>query len=168
MIVKNNNLFINLKKQGYGFNRADGGFMKLDVCPKICLECPFSKNSPRGWLGPHSLQGVLDAQQAGKLFSCHLQRKEGMTTEDITSGEVKICRGFLASALKSGIKYDEIPAEASQALAVLQQKILEENKEDKDTILSRGEFEDHHGGLSVAKKLGTSQEELDKRRGLRR
>jgi hypothetical protein len=141
--------------------------MNLTVCKKICMECPFSKASPKGWLGSHSLQGVLDAQQEGKLFSCHLQRKDGMTIDDIKSGEVKICRGFLVSASKSDITFGQNP-ESGKALRELQALVESEGKEDKDAILSREEFEEHHGRPALSRILNIPQDVLDRRLGLRR
>ncbi|HHJ17519.1 MAG TPA: hypothetical protein ENJ80_12555 [Gammaproteobacteria bacterium] len=119
--------------------------MGLTICKKICKECPFSTSSPKGWLGPHSLEGVLDAQQRGKLFSCHMLRKDEMSSEDIESGEVRICRGFIASASKSGIAFDQ-DSKTGKALKGLQELVAREAKEDNSTILSRQEFEKHHGG----------------------
>lgn len=141
--------------------------MKLTVCKKICAECPFSKSSPKGWLGSHSLQGVLDAQQDEKLFSCHLQRKEGMTIDDIECGDVKICRGFLVSASKSDITFGQNP-ETGKELRKLQAMVESEAKEDKNTILSRQEFEEHHGRPALSRILNIPQDELDRRRGYRR
>jgi hypothetical protein len=131
------------------------------------MECPFSKSSPKGWLGSHSLQGVLNAQQEGKLFSCHLQRKDGMTVEDIESGEVKICRGFLVSASKSDITFGQNP-ETGEALRKLQALVESEDKEDKNTILSREEFEEHHGRPALSRILNIPQEVIDRRLGYRR
>ncbi len=138
--------------------------MNLTVCKKICLECPFSKASPKGWLGDHSLEGVLIAQQEGKLFSCHLQRKEGMTNDDIENGDVKICRGYLVSASKSDITFGLDP-ETGKTLGELQTLVASEGLEDKDTILSRQEFEEHHGQPDLSRILNIPQEELDRRRG---
>ncbi len=113
--------------------------MNLTVCIKICKECPFSKSSPKRWLGSHSLQGILEAQQEGKLFSCHLQRVDGMTNHDIECGDVKICRGYLVSASKSDIKFGNNP-ETGNELTKLQELVESEGKEDKSEILSRQEF----------------------------
>lgn len=138
--------------------------MALTACIKICTECPFSKTSPKGWLGDHSLGGILSAQQDEKLFSCHLQRKEGMTNDDIKSGDVKICRGYLVSASKSGITFGQNP-ETGQALGALQALVNAEAREDKDTILSGQEFEEHHGQPNVSRILGIPEEVLKKRQG---
>ncbi|TCK18240.1 hypothetical protein DFR30_1515 [Thiogranum longum] len=138
--------------------------MNLTVCKKICTECPFSKSSLRGWLGSHTLEGVLDAQQQEKLFSCHLQRKDGMTVDDIEQGDVKICRGFLVSASRSGITYGQ-DSETGSALGKLQQLVASEGMENTDTILSREEFEAHHGSLKLSRKINLPQDVLNRRLG---
>ncbi len=141
--------------------------MKLTVCKKICNECPFSKSAIKGWLGQHSLQGILDAQLDEKLFSCHLQRKEGMTNTDIESGEIKICRGYLVSSSKSDITFGNNP-ETGGALEKLQQLVASENREDRDSILSRQEFERHHGQPAIPEPILPSKDELHRRLGYRR
>ena len=138
--------------------------MNLTVCSKLCVECPFSKASPRGWLGFHTLEGVIEAQQHEELFSCHLARKTGMTSDNIESGEVKICRGYLASATKSGIAFGKNDKNGEE-LRRLQEQIISEAKEDKNIILSQDEFKDHHGEPDILSKLNISQEEYNRRRG---
>jgi hypothetical protein len=118
--------------------------MDLTICKRLCNECPFSQNAPKGWLGPHSLDDVLKTQQEGKLFSCHLLRKEEMKKENIESGEVRICRGFIASATKSGIIFGH-NSETHRALSELQKLVTEEAKESNESVLSSEEFAEHHG-----------------------
>lgn len=140
--------------------------MNLTVCIKICKECPFSKSSPKRWLGSHSLQGVLAAQQEGKLFSCHLQRVDGMTNHDIERGDVKICRGYLVSASKSDLKFGNNP-ETGAELTRLQELVEREGKEDKNEILSSQEFEEHHGEPDLSRILDIPRDVLNRRRGYR-
>lgn len=141
--------------------------MKLTVCSKLCSECPFSTNSPKGWLGSHSLRGVLAAQNDEKPFSCHLARKEDMTSDSIESGQVKICRGYVASATKSGIMFGENEVNGPE-LQRLQQLIISEDREDPNIILSQEEFVVHHAHAKpdVTKILKISKEELLRRQGL--
>lgn len=140
--------------------------MKLTVCSKLCTECPFSKASPKGWLGFHTLDGVLKAQQEEGLFSCHLARKDEMTSDNIESGEIKICRGYIASATKSGIIFGQ-NHKNGQELKRLQVLITKESKEDENIILSRDEFKEHHGRQTVSPKRSLSQEEFLRRQGYR-
>lgn len=118
--------------------------MNLTICKTLCNECPFTKSAPKGWLGPHTLEDVLSTQQRGELFSCHMLRKEDMSRKDIESGAVRICRGFIASATKSGIAFGQV-SETEKGLRELQILVADEDREDPDTILSSEEFEEHHG-----------------------
>ncbi len=138
--------------------------MNLTVCSKLCSECPFSTNSPKGWLGYHSLDGVLAAQNNEKLFSCHLARKENMTSDNIESGQIKICRGYIASATKSGITFGENDVNGPE-LQRLQQMIISEDKEDHNIILSQEEFQVHHGEPELSEILSLSKEEMLRRQG---
>ena len=140
--------------------------MDLTVCSKLCNECPFSAAAPKGWLGSHTLDGVLSAQQGEELFSCHMARKENMTSDNIESGEIRICRGYVASATKSGIIFGKNDKNGSE-LKRLQKLIAEEAKEDENIILSRPEFVEHHGPAIALQKLSISPEEVLKRQGYR-
>ncbi len=118
--------------------------MNLTICKKICSECPFTASSPKGWLGPHTLDEVVSTQQRGGLFSCHLLRKEDMSMQDIKLGVVRMCRGYIASATKSGIIFSD-NSEEGKALQDLQVLVDAEAKEDEEAILSTQEFKIHHG-----------------------
>ena len=138
--------------------------MNLTVCSKLCSECPFSTASPKGWLGFHTLDGVLEAQKKEELFSCHLARKDEMTSDNIASGEVKICRGYIASATKSGITFGQNHKNGHE-LKRLQMLITKEAKEDNNIILSQEEFTTHHGQRAVSPRKSLSQEEFLRRQG---
>jgi hypothetical protein len=114
--------------------------MKLVMCKKICDECPFSKESLRGWLGPHSIEEILHMQQSEYPFSCHKTRDDQTTNEAIQNGEYPICRGYIASASKSCKRFGQHPI-VGQAMLKLQEEITQE---DKDQVLARWEFPDHH------------------------
>ncbi len=118
--------------------------MNLTICKKICGECPFIASSPKGWLGPHTLDEVVSTQQRGGLFSCHMLRKEEMGMQDIKSGAIRMCRGYIASATKSGIIFSD-DSEEGKELQSLQVLVDEEAREDNETILSTQEFKIHHG-----------------------
>lgn len=136
--------------------------MNLTVCNSICKQCPFTFSAVHGWLGPHSLEEVLFTQEQSKLFSCHMLRKTDMTKEDIEDGHVKICRGFIASATKSGICFDN-NTETGKALRKLQVSIAIEAKEDMDSILSNDEFAQYHNQL--ASKIKEPVDKLYQRLG---
>lgn len=89
-----------------------------------------------------------------------------MTNHDIECGDVKICRGYLVSASKSGIKFGSNPETGSE-LTRLQELVEIEAKEDKREILSGQEFEEHHGKPNLSRILDITQDVLDRRRGYR-
>jgi hypothetical protein len=87
-----------------------------------------------------------------------------MTKESIENGEIRICRGYIASATKTGIVFGET-SELEKSLKVLQEMVKREAKEDADIILSREEFKKHHcGGVPNLKIPGI---DLSQRRGYR-
>ena len=137
--------------------------MNLSICKRICNECPFTKSSPKGWLGPHSLEDVLLTQAESKLFSCHMLRKTEMSQEDIESGEVRICRGYIASTTKSGLCFDD-ETEVGKALRKLQVTVALEAYEDQEIILSNYEFTQHHK-KSAFSQLPIPEEALRQRMG---
>lgn len=115
--------------------------MKLTMCRHICGECPFRKDSAPGWLGPHTVDEIMNAQQFEQLFSCHRTRDDETTVEAIINGEYPICRGFIASASASCKLFGQ-NIEYGQALRELQDQITDN---DKQSVLTRQTFRQHHG-----------------------
>ncbi|VAW57699.1 hypothetical protein MNBD_GAMMA07-2502 [hydrothermal vent metagenome] len=140
--------------------------MELTICSKLCTECPFSAASPKGWLGPHSLEDVVRTQNNQSLFSCHLARKTDMTKDDMLSGAIKICRGYIASSTKSGITFDN-GTDIAEGLKILQALVIEEDKEASDAILSKDEFINHHNRSFLEQEIDLSADEYNRRRGFR-
>lgn len=73
---------------------------------KMCNECPFSKNSAKGWLADYTPEDVTDFVNNEGLFPCHKMVKgDDLDQEEvkdaIESGEMKLCRGFVESIIKS-------------------------------------------------------------------
>ena len=118
--------------------------MNLRVCRTVCKECPFSKRSPKGWLGGLSAQETLDAMQYETLFSCHLHREEDteQNLKNIENGTHPICRGFLISATKSCKLFGQNP-ETGKALFELQSNLIITEKDKEDT-LTRWDFLNYH------------------------
>lgn len=112
----------------------------MKLCKKICNECPFSQESMPGWLGPHDVNEILNAQQFETPFSCHKQRTDDTKLEDIITGKIDICRGFVASASKSCKLFGQ-GSMFGQDLRNLQDEITEE---DKELVLTRWDFRTHH------------------------
>lgn len=111
----------------------------MKICSKICKECPFSNKSMPGWLGPHSIEEILDSQQFEHPFSCHMQRTEDSSISDILTGELQICRGWVASATKSCKKFGQNPL--YPGLSELQNQI---KPEELEGVLARWEFRKYH------------------------
>lgn len=80
---------------------------KSNLCgSKMCNECPFSKNSLPGWLADYTPDEVIEFVTNEGLFPCHKMVKgddldQDEVEEKIESGEMKLCRGFVESIIKS-------------------------------------------------------------------
>lgn len=118
--------------------------MELQTCKVMCNECPFNKNSLKGWLGSHTVSDVLNSIQYEGLFSCHKQRGED-ANENLAKtmrGEQKICRGFILSAKASCKMFGQNP-NTGAALKKLQNEINPTDAE-MEQVLSKWEFSEHH------------------------
>ena len=114
--------------------------VKMSICKKICSECPFRNHSAKGWLGPHTVEEILHAQQFETPFSCHMQRTDETELRDILNGNIDICRGFIASASKSFKMFGQDQAYGNE-LRRLQEEITDA---DKDLVLDRRDFAQYH------------------------
>lgn len=112
----------------------------MKICKKICNQCPFSKDSAPGWLGPHTVEEILNSQQFEIPFSCHKKRKDDSTITDILNKKLQICRGWVASASKSFKLFGQHP-QFGFVLKKLQDEITQE---DKEAVLTRNEFQEYH------------------------
>lgn len=112
----------------------------MNICKKICNECPFRKTSLNGWLGHHDVEDIIKMQQNEYPFSCHMQRTDETTLEDVIVGDIDVCRGFLASASESSKLYGQHPV-YGQALRALQNDITDE---DKKIVMNKWDFKEHH------------------------
>ena len=107
---------------------------------QICSECPFKSNSLPGWLGPHTLDQILDSQRDEIPFSCHKERTDKSDVSDITSGRLHICRGWMASASKSVKLFGTHPF-YGEHLKQLQKEI---EPEDIEKVMDKQEFRVYH------------------------
>lgn len=111
---------------------------KVTTCKKTCIECGFSKDSPRGTLQPELLQYIFEQ----KLFPCHLELKKITGSENTgvekyieEVDEIKICRGLIECMYISGI----------QANSDSIQKLYDEVKNDISPMtMNLGEVVKHH------------------------
>ncbi len=81
-------------------------FLNENTCSKICKECPFSKNSLPGFLADYTPQDIVDFMNREDLFPCHMMMPdENLDQSDvekmIKNGELKLCRGYVESIIKS-------------------------------------------------------------------
>jgi len=107
-----------------------------------CKECPFRQESVRGWLGPWTVDTIL--QQVHSDFNplpglaCHLdvkvQQKKGLDGQELYA-ESHVCVGSLhhANASCKRYRHPELSAMADR-LGLL------------DTIMDLFKFRNHHGG----------------------
>ncbi len=78
----------------------------MNICKKLCGECPFSKQSLSGWLATYSVDDFKKMMEAEIMFPCHKTMSGGdITVEEaqqfIKNGKMKMCRGYLESMIKS-------------------------------------------------------------------
>lgn len=116
--------------------------MKLEICKKICKECPFAIGSPPGWLGPHNSQDIIEDMNRDIPFSCHLIRgdNEDENIEKMLSGQHKICRGYVSCASKSAKLFGQHPTYGIQ-MKSLQNEITQL---DKDLVFTKWDFLKYH------------------------
>lgn len=112
------------------------------VCAKPCNECPFSHNSIRGWLAAYTIQDIKDYINNEALFPCHkMMLEDDMNQEEvkesITSGEMKLCRGYVECVIKS-CKSPKYNQELKDAIAQVKSEGLS-----ADTM-AVWDFEKHH------------------------
>lgn len=118
--------------------------MRLKTCKSVCNECPFKKDSLKGFLGDHSLESILECMDKEGLFSCHMERKNDETLNQILieSGKQSICRGFLISSLKSWKSFGKNPLTGLELLKL--QRQIPYFSVEVDAIMNKNEFEEHH------------------------
>lgn len=115
---------------------------KMKVCTKICNECPFSNKSLPGWLADYTVEDIKNYQRHDALFPCHLMIKGDQFTQEevskaIEAGEMKLCRGYIESIIKSA-KMPKKGTALYEAYEVVKKQGLSENS------ISMWDFEKHH------------------------
>jgi len=107
----------------------------MNTCKKVCKECPFSRNSLRGYLGPHTLEDILAYKNSDYPFTCHMQRVEDIWSN--TSDSIDVCKGYILWATKSAHLFK------SKGLRDLQLQVDKES-EDYTNVMNLGQFFNHH------------------------
>lgn len=116
-----------------------------NTCAKVCKECPFSKNSIPGWLADYSIDDIQSYMNNEALFPCHLMlSEESLSQEDvqdkIESGELKLCRGYVESVIKSA-KSPRYNKHLIEAIAKVKSEGL------SDETMAIWDFRKHHNSL---------------------
>ena len=100
---------------------------KIGHCQNPCKECPFKKNSLRGWLGGVSVADSIEIALSESDFHCHMTRE---------TSKVKHCAGRMLFASKTAKKF------RNQEMEEIRLSILKNNGVDE--ILNVTEFKEHH------------------------
>lgn len=60
----------------------------IKVCKVPCSECPFRKNSIKGYLGPHTIDDIKMIARTGVDFKCH-------KTLELSEDRYRTCSGYV-------------------------------------------------------------------------
>lgn len=99
---------------------------------KPCAECPFKKDSIKGWLGGETAKSTFEMVTHECDFACHMTRHKKQE-------EMSRCRGFLMFSRKIG-KMPKYNIPLANALKEIPFKEAMEN----ESILELKEFFTHH------------------------
>lgn len=102
---------------------------------KPCDECPFKKNSLKGWLGGETAESTFEMVKHETDFACHKTRDKEKPSE------MSRCRGFLLFTRK----ICKIP-KYNQELKEIVEKI-DFKTANNANILGLAEFFEHHNQL---------------------
>ena len=115
---------------------------KVNLCPKICGECPFSNRSMKGFLADYEIEDFYKFMSSEVAFPCHMRMgEEDVDAQEaegkISNGEMTICRGYVESLIKSG---------KSPKHSEILKKAIKQVKEDglSDKTMSIFDFQKHH------------------------
>ncbi len=98
---------------------------------KPCNECPFKKDSLKGWLGGETPESTMEFMFHEADFACHNTRHKKLE-------EMSRCRGFLLFTRKAG-KLPKYNKELGEIVSKIDFKTACESN-----ILSVPEFKKHH------------------------
>ncbi|MFA6199234.1 MAG: hypothetical protein WC679_02345 [Bacteroidales bacterium] len=113
----------------------------IDICKKLCNDCPFSSKSMPGFLGGYTIDDIMQFMQFDALFPCHKFLQDdtqlSVVNSGVRRGEIPLCRGYGEMMIKS-CKLPKAPA-FSQVL-----KEIKESGNISDDSMSIFEFIKHH------------------------
>jgi hypothetical protein len=96
-----------------------------------CNECPFRKDSAKGWLGGETPESTFDFVKHEADFACHKTRNKKQQ-------DMSRCRGFLLFTRKIG-KLPHYNKELGKAVAAIDYETA-----NNSNILSLPEFFEYH------------------------
>lgn len=114
----------------------------INICSKTCGECPFSNKSIPGWLAEYQPKDLNNFMNGEVSFPCHMTMKNGdmspqETQDAIASGELRMCRGYVESMIKSC----KSPYRNKQLVAAIE---LVREQGLSDNTMSMNDFFEHH------------------------
>lgn len=114
----------------------------MEICKKICNECPFRVNSTKGWLGPHNASEIIEDLNRDIPFSCHMVRGNDPLENQrkMLSGEHPICRGYIACATRSAKQFGQHSTYGKE-MRRLQKEITDE---DENLVMNKWTFKKYH------------------------
>jgi len=111
------------------------------VCAKLCNECPFSNQSLNGWLSDYTVEDIMTFMRNEVSFPCHKMVDENISVDKanklINSGEIKLCRGYVESIIKSA-KMPFMNKNLLEAIKLVKEQGLSENS------MAIWDFKKHH------------------------
>jgi hypothetical protein len=105
-------------------------------CEKVCPDCPFRKDSIPGWLGPHSMEEIMNNFTHEFAWTCHMKRDNKSDHKTIP-----VCKGFLISAKKSAHSFGKTDEGKKLNDLIINMTISEK---EKDLVMNKFEFIKYH------------------------
>jgi hypothetical protein len=105
--------------------------------PKMCAECPFRKDSAKGWLGPwDDSDEIINQSQNESGLACHM-RIEHEENGEVSYDDTHVCVGSMAYANATCKVY------RAPTLREAQKKVAQTVK-DEEILSNREDFSKHH------------------------
>lgn len=106
------------------FSETDEPLMKPPA-KQPCNDCPWRRNSIRGWLGPHTAEEWVQMAHGDGQIACHQTIPEGSDDDDPDLSTMTACAGatiFRANVCKSprptrGIPAYQLPADRERVFS---------------------------------------------------
>ena len=105
----------------------------MKACKVPCKECPFRKDSMKGWLADYTPMQLHSFVMSESPFPCHMTHQEEVSFKD--AAELPLCNGAL-SYMRKNAKSPRDPE--------LNKLVQEIDRETLGNILSVPEFFEHH------------------------